>query len=178
VSSRMVRMSCVAALGLAICAAGSTTALAQGSPTFGVASVRPSPDGPPAQGQAGVHITKNQVRFAYLSLRDYLSIAFSVPIQIFRHRGGEHRVSHEAPKRIGKRLRDRSDSRWKNVARRWITSSSTAWSEPRQRIDRPRLKRDIALKILPASFAGDAERLARFQREAEVVASLNLRMSV
>jgi uncharacterized protein (TIGR03435 family) len=27
-----------------------------------------------------VHITKNQVRFAYLSLRDYLSIAFSVPI--------------------------------------------------------------------------------------------------
>ena len=42
--------------------------------------MRPSPEGPPAQGQAGVHITKNQVRFAYLSLRDYLSIAFSVPI--------------------------------------------------------------------------------------------------
>lgn len=57
-----------------------STALAQASPTFGVASVRPSPDGPPAQGQAGVHITKNQARFAYLSLRDYLSIAFSVPI--------------------------------------------------------------------------------------------------
>jgi uncharacterized protein (TIGR03435 family) len=57
-----------------------STAFAQASPTFGVASVRPSPDGPPAQGQAGVHITKNQARFAYLSLRDYLSIAFSVPI--------------------------------------------------------------------------------------------------
>jgi Tol biopolymer transport system component len=36
-----------------------------------------------------------------------------------------------------------------------------------------RLKRDVALKILPESFAGDRERLARFQREAEVLASLN-----
>jgi TolB-like protein/Flp pilus assembly protein TadD len=36
-----------------------------------------------------------------------------------------------------------------------------------------RLKRDVALKILPASFAADAERLARFQREAEVLASLS-----
>ena len=36
-----------------------------------------------------------------------------------------------------------------------------------------RLKRDVALKILPESFASDPERLARFQREAEVLASLN-----
>ena len=36
-----------------------------------------------------------------------------------------------------------------------------------------RLKRDVALKILPASVAADAGRLARFQREAEVLASLN-----
>src|SRR5215217_7667528 len=36
-----------------------------------------------------------------------------------------------------------------------------------------RLKREVALKILPESFAGDPERLARFQREAEVLASLN-----
>lgn len=36
-----------------------------------------------------------------------------------------------------------------------------------------RLKRDVALKILPESFAADPERLARFQREAEVLASLN-----
>jgi eukaryotic-like serine/threonine-protein kinase len=36
-----------------------------------------------------------------------------------------------------------------------------------------RLKREVALKILPESFATDAERLARFQREAEVLASLN-----
>jgi len=31
-----------------------------------------------------------------------------------------------------------------------------------------RLKRDVALKILPESFAADPERLAMFQREAEV----------
>ena len=35
------------------------------------------------------------------------------------------------------------------------------------------LKRDVALKILPAAFARDADRMARFQREAEVLASLN-----
>jgi eukaryotic-like serine/threonine-protein kinase len=36
-----------------------------------------------------------------------------------------------------------------------------------------RLKRDVALKLLPASYASDPDRLARFQREAEVLASLN-----
>jgi serine/threonine protein kinase len=36
-----------------------------------------------------------------------------------------------------------------------------------------RLKRHVALKILPAEFAADQERLGRFQREAEVLASLN-----
>jgi serine/threonine-protein kinase len=36
-----------------------------------------------------------------------------------------------------------------------------------------RLKREVALKILPESFANDTDRLARFQREAEVLASLN-----
>ena len=35
------------------------------------------------------------------------------------------------------------------------------------------LKRDVALKVLPAAFVSDAGRLARFQREAEVLASLN-----
>jgi len=35
------------------------------------------------------------------------------------------------------------------------------------------LKRQVALKILPEVFAADPERLARFQREAEVLASLN-----
>ena len=36
-----------------------------------------------------------------------------------------------------------------------------------------RLKRDVALKVLPESFARDPDRMARFQREAEVLASLN-----
>jgi serine/threonine-protein kinase len=36
-----------------------------------------------------------------------------------------------------------------------------------------KLKREVALKVLPAEVASDPERLARFQREAEVLASLN-----
>ena len=36
-----------------------------------------------------------------------------------------------------------------------------------------KLKRQVALKILPEAFSADPERLARFQREAEVLASLN-----
>jgi len=36
-----------------------------------------------------------------------------------------------------------------------------------------KLKREVALKVLPNSFAGDPERMARFQREAEVLAALN-----
>jgi serine/threonine protein kinase len=35
------------------------------------------------------------------------------------------------------------------------------------------LKRDVALKVLPEAFARDRECLARFQREAEMLASLN-----
>jgi eukaryotic-like serine/threonine-protein kinase len=35
------------------------------------------------------------------------------------------------------------------------------------------LQRDVALKLLPGNFAGDADRLARFQREAQILASLN-----
>src|SRR5262245_57090245 len=35
------------------------------------------------------------------------------------------------------------------------------------------LKRDVAIKVLPESLADDAERLARFQREAELLAALN-----
>ena len=36
-----------------------------------------------------------------------------------------------------------------------------------------KLKRDVAVKVLPSHVAADPERLARFQREAEVLASLN-----
>ena len=35
------------------------------------------------------------------------------------------------------------------------------------------LKRDVALKVLPAAFSSDPDRLARFQREAELLASLD-----
>jgi len=35
------------------------------------------------------------------------------------------------------------------------------------------LDRDVAIKVLPAGFASDADRLARFEREAKVLASLN-----
>lgn len=36
-----------------------------------------------------------------------------------------------------------------------------------------KLQRDVALKILPESFAGDLDRLARFKREAHTLAALN-----
>ena len=35
------------------------------------------------------------------------------------------------------------------------------------------LDRDVALKVLPEAFTADPDRLARFQREAKVLASLN-----
>src|SRR5713101_5625505 len=36
-----------------------------------------------------------------------------------------------------------------------------------------KLGRDVAIKVLPESFAHDAERMARFEREAQLLASLN-----
>ena len=36
-----------------------------------------------------------------------------------------------------------------------------------------KLNREVALKVLPAAMAHDVERMARFQREAQVLASLN-----
>ena len=36
-----------------------------------------------------------------------------------------------------------------------------------------KLRRDVAIKVLPESFAHDADRLARFRREAQLLASLN-----
>ncbi len=37
----------------------------------------------------------------------------------------------------------------------------------------PRLGRDVAIKVLPAGFAGDPERLGRFEQEARAAAALN-----
>ena len=36
-----------------------------------------------------------------------------------------------------------------------------------------KLDRDVALKVLPQAFIEDPDRLARFEREAKVLASLN-----
>src|ERR1044071_7479489 len=36
-----------------------------------------------------------------------------------------------------------------------------------------KLGRDVAIKLLPEEFAADPERMARFSREAQVLASLN-----
>src|SRR3990172_9456408 len=36
-----------------------------------------------------------------------------------------------------------------------------------------KLNRDVAIKVLPEAFTHDAERLARFKREAQVLAALN-----
>src|SRR5438046_5494442 len=36
-----------------------------------------------------------------------------------------------------------------------------------------KLKREVAIKVLPDEFSRDPERLSRFQREAEALASLN-----
>src|SRR5262245_41735272 len=36
-----------------------------------------------------------------------------------------------------------------------------------------RLGRDVALKVLPAAFAADSDRMSRFEREARLLAALN-----
>src|SRR5258708_13169706 len=37
----------------------------------------------------------------------------------------------------------------------------------------PRLGRDVAIKVLPVSFAADSDRLRRFEQEPRAVAALN-----
>src|SRR6266542_6606367 len=37
----------------------------------------------------------------------------------------------------------------------------------------PRLKREVAVKVLPASFSQDADRLRRFEQEAQTAGGLN-----
>ena len=51
-------------------------------------------------------------------------------------------------------------------------SAPAAWARCIARPTR-HLKRAVAIKVLPATLASDIERIARFQREAEILASLN-----
>ncbi len=37
----------------------------------------------------------------------------------------------------------------------------------------PRINRDVAIKVLPATFSADADRLRRFEQEAQAVGRLN-----
>src|SRR5438034_7084248 len=37
----------------------------------------------------------------------------------------------------------------------------------------PRLRRDVAIKVLPAAFSADVDRLHRFEQEARAAAALN-----
>jgi serine/threonine-protein kinase len=50
--------------------------------------------------------------------------------------------------------------------------AKAGWGQAYRATD-TRLKRHLAIRILPPSLAADAARLARFQRDAEVLASLN-----
>ena len=47
------------------------------------------------------------------------------------------------------------------------------WADQVYRAIDTNLKQSVAIKVLPTSVAADAERLARFQPEAEVLAALN-----
>ena len=51
-------------------------------------------------------------------------------------------------------------------------SAPAAWARCIARATR-KLNRDVAIKVLPETFAADPDRLARFEREAQTLASLN-----
>ena len=64
----------VVSLGVAVPVA------AQAPAQFEVASIKPSPPEPPTPGTAGLRITQRQARFTFLSLKDYIGIAYGVRV--------------------------------------------------------------------------------------------------
>ncbi len=64
----------VVSLGIAVPVA------AQAPAQFEVASIKPSPPEPPTPGTAGLRITQRQARFTFLSLKDYIGIAYGVRV--------------------------------------------------------------------------------------------------
>jgi serine/threonine protein kinase len=52
-------------------------------------------------------------------------------------------------------------------------SAKAAWARCIYRARELKRKREVAIKILPVEFAQNSDRVSRFQREAEVLASLN-----
>ena len=52
----------------------------------------------------------------------------------------------------------------------WPCSAQVGWGGYRARDTR--LGRDVAIKVLPAEFASDPERLRRFEQEARAVAAI------
>ena len=75
-----------------------------------------------------------------------------------------------SPLKTKERPRDRNDRR---ALQRHRRSSAAGGMGEVWRAEDTKLGRDVALKVLPASFAQDPERLARFEREAQVLASLS-----
>src|SRR5215813_5930907 len=63
-----------------ICILAAALAFPQARREFEVASIRPVGDVPPAQINVGLHIDGAQVRITYLSLKDYIGMAYRLRI--------------------------------------------------------------------------------------------------
>src|SRR4029453_13386585 len=71
----------IAKIGLGI-VLGATALFGQNParPSFEVASIRPSAPGPPQQGVAGARIDGSQFRASYLTLKDYIGVAYRLKL--------------------------------------------------------------------------------------------------
>src|SRR3954469_18526581 len=70
---KRVALAIVLTLGIALPAAAQPA-------QFEVASIKPSPPEPPTPGTAGLRITQRQARFTFLSLKDYIGMAYGVKV--------------------------------------------------------------------------------------------------